>query len=207
MPLPAETLAAIRGAAEVNAAALASISAEIPAWMAQVEAWNPMLSKGLLRDQLARVLAAYERARDQALLLDHLAQQAQDMIGSGGDPSTLPPSVPWSTGELQIAFGTSGRPQAAQELGRYLVVETVTWDETLSRAEAEVAATAQSDVTFSVDGTPIAVFRWVPGALEAAVTILQAQSVPGDVIVATAPAVRDATLAKLAGTLVGRRRA
>jgi hypothetical protein len=205
MPTPSETLHAIRGAAEVNAAALSSIEAEIPAFLAAVEAWNPTTNKGLIRDQLARVEASYGRAQAEAARLTLMATQAIDQIGTGGDPDDLPPSVPWSTGELQIAFGVSGRPSAGRELGRYRVVENITWDATISGAEADVPATAQADVTFWIGGVAIARFRWAAGALEATVTVLVPEAVPGDVIIVTAADPQDATLSGLAGTLVGRR--
>jgi hypothetical protein len=206
MPTPSDTLHAIRGAAEVNSAALSSIRDEIPGWSTLVDAWNPTTTKGILRDQLARAMAAYERARLEAEKLRLITTQAIDLLGTGGDPDALPPSVPWSTGELQIAFGVAGMPSPNKELGRYLVVENVDWDATLSRGEAEVAPTAQADVTFWTAAQPIARFRWEAGATMATVTILQAESVPGDVIVATAPLVQDVTFARFAGTLVGRRR-
>jgi hypothetical protein len=205
MPTPSETLSAIRGAAELNAAALSSISAQIPPWLAEVETWRASANKGMLRDQLDRVLVAYSAAEKQAERLVALATQALDQLGTGGDPDTMPPSVPWSTGELQVAFGVATRPSAGKELGRYLVVENITWDDLLSAAEAEVAATNQSDVLFSVMGVPIIRFRWEPGELNAVVTVLAAESVPGDVIVVTAPAVQDPTLSGIAGTAVGRR--
>jgi hypothetical protein len=206
MPTPSETLHAIRGAANANSAALASVRAELPAWLAEVETWSATSNKGSLRDQLQRVNAAYEEARKQALRLAMLATHAIDQIGTGGDPDALPPAAPWSTGELQVAFGVQGRPTAGLELGRYLVVESIVWDPINTAAIAEAAATAQSDVLFSVlNGGPLAQFRFLPGELEATVTILGATSAPGDVLIATAPAVRDATLAGIAGTLVGQR--
>lgn len=205
MPTPSETLSAIRGAAELNAAALSSISAEIQPWLAEVEAWRASTNKGLLRDQLNRLLVAYGDAEKQAERLVALATQAIDQLGTGGDPDTMPPSVPWSTGGLQVAFGVATRPSAGKELGRYQVVENITWDALLSAGEAEVAATNQSDVLFSVMGVPIVRFRWEIGALEAVVTVLAPESVRGDVIVVTAPVVQDATLSGIAGTLVGRR--
>lgn len=207
MPTPSETLHAIRGAADVNAAALASIDGEIPAWLTEVEAWLPTTTKGLLRDQLLRVSAAYREAQAAALRLSSIATSGINMLGTGGDPDILPPTVPWSTGELQIAFGISGRPPAAKELGRYRVVENVQWDALISGAESDFAVTAQSDVTFSSAGVPIVRFRWEPGAREAVVTVLVAESAPGDVIIVNAPAIQDATFGGIAGTLVGRRRA
>jgi hypothetical protein len=205
MPTPSQTLHAIRGAANVNAAALETVGSQIPAWRAEVEAWLATPNKGLIRDQLGRVQAAYLEAERQAERLALMATQAIDTLGTGGDPDELPPSVPWSTGELQIAFGVGGRPLAGQELGRYLVVEAIAWDGLVSDAVADVAATAQSDITFSVAGVPIARFRWAAGTIDAGATILVPESQPGDVIVVTAPAVRDATLAGIAGTLVGHR--
>lgn len=205
MPTPSETLHAIRGAAEVNSAALSSIQAAIPGYLADVETWNQTTNKGLIRDQLARVEVAYGKAGAEAARLALLATQAIDQLGTGGDPDELPPSVPWSTGELQIAFGISGKPSAGKELGRYRVVENITWDATISGAEADVPASAQADVTFWSDDVPIVRFRWAAGALEAVVTVLVAESVPGDVIIVTAADPQDALLAGIAGTLVGRR--
>lgn len=205
MPTPSETLHAIRGAAEVNAAALSSIQVAIPGYLADVEAWNPTTNKGLIRDQLARVEAAYGKAGAEAARLTLLATQAIDQLGTGGDPDELPPSVPWSTGELQVAFGVSTKPSAGKELGRYRVVENITWDATISGAEADVPAAAQADVTFWSAGVPIVRFRWAAGAIEAVVTVLVAESAPGDVIIVTAPDPQDALLAGIAGTLVGRR--
>lgn len=205
MPTPSDTLHAIKGAAEVNSAAFASIKAEIPGWLTAIEAWTPTITKGLLRDELARLQAAYAEAQKQAARVIALTAQGIAQLGTGGDPSILPPSVPWSTGELQIAFGVHLRPPAAAELGRYLVVENVTWDALLSRAKADAAPTAQADVVFSVAGTPIVRFRWAPGSLVAVVTVLVAASVPGDVIIVSAPAIQDLTFAGIAGTLVGRR--
>lgn len=205
MPTPSETLHAIRGAADVNGAALSSVKAEIVAFSADVETWNPTTNKGFIRDQLARVENALARAQDEEARLSQMATQAIDQIGTGGDPDILPPSVPWSTGELQIAFGVHAKPAAGMELGRYLAVEDVTWDATISAAKAPFPATNQADVIFWVGAVPIARFRWEPGALEATVTILVPETVSGDVIVLTAPDPQDPTLSGLAGTLVGRR--
>jgi hypothetical protein len=206
MPTPSETLHAIRGAAEVNGSALASIKSEIPAFLALVEAWLPTTTKGLVRDQLARLEASYGKAGIEAARLVQMTTQAIDQLGTGGDPDDMPPSVPWSTGELQIAFGVSAKPSAGKELGRYRVVENITWDALISGAESDIPATGEAMVTFWTDGVPIATFTWEAGDLEATVDVLVPDSVPGDVIIVTAPDPQDATLSGIAGTLVGRRR-
>lgn len=96
MPTVTETLQAVRASANVNAAALASVRAEAAAALVSIETWQNSPSKGLVRDQVARLLAAYDDAQRQALRLAGLSSNALNTSATL-TPDPVPAPVSWST--------------------------------------------------------------------------------------------------------------
>lgn len=115
-------------------------------------------------------------------------------------------AVPLASPALQVAFGIKGMPPGGRELGRYRVTETIDWDAALSAATSGAAAAAQADLLVTRGVDLVARYRWNAATSEANVSIIMPTSSPGDVLVFTAPAVQDTTLASIAGALVGNRR-
>jgi len=98
MPTPTETLQAIRDAANVNAAALASVQDQVQDQQAAVRLWANSPSRGAMLDQLGRVEAQYRQAEQAALDTASMATRLITMFGQ--DPGNGPGPAPttWSTG-------------------------------------------------------------------------------------------------------------
>lgn len=96
MPTVTETLQAVRAAATANSAALASVKAEGLARLVEVNAFPNSPSKGVVRDQLTRLLANYETARVSAQRLIAGTTSALNAAGTV-TPDPVPSPTNWST--------------------------------------------------------------------------------------------------------------
>lgn len=99
MPTPTETLQAVRDAADVNVAALDSVKAEAGVFALEVETWPNAPSKGYMRDQLHRLQACYDRAKDCALSTSDMATRVIALLGADPGPGPGPGPIHWSTGD------------------------------------------------------------------------------------------------------------
>lgn len=109
---------------------------------------------------------------------------------------------------FDIGGGCNGAPAASQVLLRAIMVRSISFDNDFagSQAEAEVAATAQTDFDVQKNGSSIGYFRFA--AAGTAATFVTSGSgdetfSAGDVLKVVAPASPDATLANIAFTFAG----
>lgn len=151
-----------------------------------------------------RVLALPDPVVSTAVYFVQSAPGIMDIVvtGTDGTPHTI--SMPRDA--LHMTFGSTGKPAANAEFGRYLVVETLDLEALASAAISSAPATAQSDVLVTRGPDLVARFRWEPASSTAAVTVLVPTIGPGDLLLFIAPIAQDATLAGITGTLAGLRR-
>ncbi len=97
---PPDAVREIRAAAQTNAAALRSVSAQVTGQIAHVELFPNTPSKGRLRDGLARLKARYEGTAALNDRMVALSTVVLDMLGSESPPDEdpAPPPTTWSTG-------------------------------------------------------------------------------------------------------------
>ena len=92
---------------------------------------------------------------------------------------------------VQISF--IGKPDASQKLWRGKAPRALEIDS--ASADAGVAATSSATFTLTANGTTVLTVAWAAGATAAVCTIVE-ESIPADaVLLLTAPASQDATLA------------
>lgn len=105
---------------------------------------------------------------------------------------------------VQMVFSSAGKPAAGAEFGRYRVAQAVLLDQILSGAVAAAGATDAVSIDVMRGADLAARFSWAAGASVATVSIFMPTVAKGDVLIFKTPAVQDATLSGIAGTLVGR---
>lgn len=104
---------------------------------------------------------------------------------------------------LHFSFGSAGKPAAGAEFGRYLAPVPLTISETLGQAISTAPADAACDVTISFAAGGVAArFHWDAGDVVATLEVVEGSVDEGAVLIFSAPAIQDATLAGINATLV-----
>lgn len=142
--------------------------------------------------------APLQWAADAIYFIGNGARGRIAYTGSDAAPHYAEPPV-------QMVFSSPGKPGPGAEFGRYRVTSPLALEQLTSGAVAEAGATASSEVRVTrIGGDLVARFTWAPGNSVATVEIIVPTVAAGEVLIFHAPLTQDATLARVAGTLVGR---